>query len=216
MVSDDELSSLTQQQTYMYPLVKKSILKIPFIILLLISLFSFKPIDDENGNKSSLIIKFKGKKYDIPYLVNSAKVKTIYGQSWSTLMVEGAEKKTVSFVGLLANSKALSIDIGAVKLGDPLGAYQAENNQSSYFGVYLPSRKDAQLTYFENQKYNAKAQHGTFYDLSTNGKRWDIVMETSKLEITLVTAEKLEGTFDLDLSFANAKEKATGTFVIYR
>ena len=200
----------------MSPFVKKLIAKIPLIALLLITLFSFKPADDENGNKSSLTIKFKGKKYDIPYLVNTAKVKTIYGQSWSTVMVEGAEKKTVSFVGLLANSKVLSIDVGAARLGDPVGIYLAENNQSSYFGVYLPSRKDAQLTYFENQKYNAKAQHGTFYDLSTNGKRWDIVMETSKLEITSATAEKLEGTFELDLSYATAKEKATGTFVIYR
>lgn len=200
----------------MYPFIKKLLTKISLFALLLITLFSFKPADDENGNKSSLTIKFKGKKYDIPYLVNSANVKTIYGQAWSNVILVAAEKKNVSFVGISANSKALSIDIGAAKLGDLVGLYQADNQQSTYFGVYLPSRKDAQLTYFENQKYNAKAQHGTFYDLSTNGKRWDIVMETSKVEITSATAEKLEGTFELDLSYATAKEKATGTFVIYR
>lgn len=196
--------------------VKKTIFKAPLIALLLISLFSFKSIDDENGNISNLTIKFKGKKYEIPYLVSNAKVKTIYGQSFSIDILVGAEKKPVSFIGISANSKALSIEIGAVKLADQMGMYQAQNNQSSYFGVYLPSRKDAQLTYFENQKYNIKAQHGTFVDLSTNGKRWDIIIETSKVEITSSTAEKLEGTFDLDLSYANSREKATGTFVIYK
>jgi hypothetical protein len=197
-------------------LLKYSTIKFPLIAVILIALFSFKPFGNKNDNKSSLIIYFKGKKYDIPYLETKEKVKSIYGQLWSSVALVASENKNISFVGLSATSKALNIDIGAVKLGDPQGFYQGENNQSSYFGVYLPSRKHVQVTYFENQKYNAKAQHGTFYDLSPNGKRWDILMESSKIEITLASPEKFEGTFDLDLRFANSREKATGTFVIYR
>jgi hypothetical protein len=45
-----------------------------------------KPIDDENGNKSSQTINFKGKKYDALYLETIAKVKSIYGQAWSTVL----------------------------------------------------------------------------------------------------------------------------------
>lgn len=194
---------------------KKIIPKILSIGLLFFIFFGSTPaVYGEDMPKNTLKVSFKGKTYDIPFIVNDVNAKSISGHAWTTQVTVDSKQTTISYMGLLAISNALTIDFGAVKLGEQIGVYQFENQQAtSFFGVYLPSRKSNQAVYFENQKYNPKVQHGVFIDAAK--KRWAIVIETSKVEITLANAEKFEGTFKLDLTFANQKEKATGVFVIY-
>lgn len=194
-------------------LVKNAFSQIALIFLLIVlTSFTFK-----RGN-SVLSINFKGKKFVISNADD--KLKNVYGHTLAKSIVSNNETLNVSFIGIHAFSNSLNIDFGGVKQGGQIGDYNFQilesASKSFYFGIYMPSRPNAQETYFATQHFSPKTQNGVFFDLAKGGKRWEIIAENSTITVTKSDAEKLEGTFDLDLSFANAKEKATGTFVIYR
>ncbi|WP_026896769.1 hypothetical protein [Daejeonella oryzae] len=183
---------------------------------------SSDPVPDVNTS-SSITIQFKGKTFVIPYIKPQGGFPSIEGDTYSRNENLGSTQQPVSSVGVAGFSNELIIDIGGNRRGEPIGVYKFEkytqDSNTFYFGVYLQA--NASISYLGGSMLNQNTytddfQFGTFTDLTDGSKDWEIIHKTSTIAVTKSDAKKLEGSFSLDLKYANLTQKATGVFDIYK
>lgn len=215
------------------------------LVLLLISAFIGCKKDDDSevhlDDGVAIQLKFRGRQFSIK-LVSLREMMLSGDYSWSTdvgLVFDngttggvthsssqklGVTSELVSTIAVYGASKEIALSLGACKLGDPVGKYEANSAryqeqyrdaQTYYFGLYqsaLLSFADKTWAFFDPA--SGDVWKPIFIDRTDGSKQYLIDYEKSSITVSRSDADKLEGTFDLYLMYGDHSEHATGAFSI--
>lgn len=176
-----------------------------------------------SSNSTFVKLQFRGKTYDIqgkafaPAVGDKGVSAEITSEQTSSFL-NSSISGVFSVISLYASSKDVSLELGAIRKGTPVGVYGYQllgktnfSNENIYQGVlydYLVSTGLSPDVLLGPQYLDPEI----FQDYTDGGKIYQVVSSQSSITITEASGSKVAGTFDLTCRYGNTSQKVTGSF----